>query len=98
MGGNFHPCMGGTCSHRGIFCNDEFVKQRDELAPDCKRFDEMFFGLDMAVAASPHIFACVEGMRLHRVNMRAGLGVPSLRVWFTFDDQNVTLLYIERIQ
>lgn len=89
--------LAGRFNARGIIWSDQFETSKNAVADDARRFDEMLFGVDMGVARRPETFACVRGTRLHRVLLRQGIEPPSLRVWFTFDDSNVTLLYVERI-
>ncbi len=96
MGWNWQDDSAGQFEARSIVWSDQFESARDAIAPDTTRFDEVFFGVDLAVARRPETFACVGGTRLHRVLLRQGLGPAALRVWFTFDDSEVHLLYVER--
>ncbi|MFN0145964.1 MAG: hypothetical protein ACKVT1_05595 [Dehalococcoidia bacterium] len=73
-----------------------FEAQRDEINPDVRRMDEVLDGLMWALGHGADVFPVVTGT-LRRARTDPYPGAPALRLWFTIDEREVTLLSIERV-
>ncbi|MEX2236375.1 MAG: hypothetical protein WEB00_02385 [Dehalococcoidia bacterium] len=69
---------------REVIESPQFVEQRGEVAPDLRRFDEAFAGIEWALARWPE----VERVRL---TIRLGAGGPHLAVVATVMEKLVLL-------
>ena len=65
------------------------------MAKSAKRLDEVLNGITWALSRRPESFPKVEGLDLYVAKTEDAPDAPALRVWFTFDDEVVRLLYIE---
>lgn len=83
-------------SFREIVETDGFQKDKERVATDAKRLDEMLLGVTWAMSQHPEHFPLVPGTkRLHMAATDPFPDAPPARVWFTFDDEQIELLGLE---
>ena len=76
-----------------------YVAQRDTISPDVQRMDELLEALTWGLGEdAEQFFRVLPNRNLWLAKTDPFPGAPSLRVWYTFDDNIVTLLSIEKIQ
>ena len=81
---------------RGIVESPQFREEADAICPSTKRLDSVLFAVTWALSRHPEHFEKVPGTKtLHRVLTDPFPDMPSLRIWYTFSDKEVTLLSIE---
>jgi hypothetical protein len=71
---------------------DEAIRR---LGVKYRRLDEALSGLDWALSNKPHLFPQVYGSCLRMARIKGAPGVPNMRIWFTFDDHSVTVIFAE---
>jgi hypothetical protein len=79
---------------RNLVEEDCYRERLHELKLQHAILDEIFEELAPALGRFPEIYPGVDG--IHRVMIAGGSKHPPLRIWFSFDEQNVYLLDIER--
>ncbi len=85
--------------YRGIFEDPLYEAQRDAINPDCQRMDTILSGLMWALHENAEqFFKVLPDRNLWIAKTDPFPNAPRLRVWFTLDAVNVTLLSMERIQ
>ena len=68
----------------------------DSLGEQQRVLDDLFPSFDYVIAWNPKLYPeVVRGSGVHWFNTRPGL-LPSLSIWYAYDDEDVTFLYIER--
>jgi hypothetical protein len=83
-------------SFRGIVESPQYSQERDAIGPSVERLDEALVGVLWALSHDPEHFELIPGTRnLHRVLTDPFPDVPALRIWYSFDQQQVTLHSIE---
>ena len=81
---------------RGIVESEEFSSQAHAIASDAKRLDRVLFATTWALSRHPEHFPKVPGTRtLHRVLTDPFPDMPILRIWYSFNEQQVMLHSIE---
>jgi hypothetical protein len=73
-------------------CFDEQVRI---LALDHARLDEVLGGVFFVLARSPERYPCIERTNLRAFCTRVYPSAPSLRIFYTFDEDTVSLHFIE---
>lgn len=80
---------------RTIVESPEFVEQRERIQPIVRLWDRFWFGIDWTLSRKPE-----AGFRILNVWLMltepSPLGMTRLRILYTFDDDVVTMLWIER--
>ena len=84
-----------AATYRGIVESDLYREAKDTLPVTCQRLDEMLHGITWVLARKPDEFPRVHGSTLHRARTEDFPGLPVFLIWFTFDQDTVTLQLIE---
>ena len=80
---------------REIVEGEDFLVQAEEVAQSVPRWDEARRGLDMVVARDPDTFPIAHGsLRVAKLTFPS---IRPLRIFFTFDEDQVILLWVEEI-
>jgi len=83
-------------SFRGIVESPQFHEEANAICADVKRMDSALFAVTWALSRHPEHFEKVPGTKnLCRVLTDPFPDMPSLRIWYTFGEKEVTLLSIE---
>ena len=82
-------------SHRTIVESDLYKEAKNSLTISCERLDEMLHGITWVLARKPDECPRVQGSTLHRARTEDVPGLPVFLIWFTFDQDTVTLQLIE---
>jgi hypothetical protein len=91
--------MAGPFKARRIVETEVYQQSQKRIHSSAKRMDEVLFALTTALSENPE-----EGQRVYpdrSLYIRKTEGfksAPVLRVWYTFDDETVTLLLMEKRQ
>lgn len=84
---------------RTVIEDKRFEEQKKKITPDVRRFDEILFGVAWAVARGPEQFPqALEKPDIRVIKTDPLAGIPRLRIFFTFDDDEVHLKWIEVIE
>jgi hypothetical protein len=86
-------------AYRQIVEHDDFKAARRALDIDVRLLDEILEGVVDVIARIPETFGRVEYTKKLRVVATrdwAALGKPRFIIYFSFDDETVTLEYIHR--
>lgn len=83
--------------YRQIVESEQFSSAKSLLFPNIKRLDDMLNGITWALARHPEEFPCVPCTSLYMAATDPFPDAPAIRVWYTFDDGNVTMLDIELV-
>lgn len=76
---------------RTIIESNQLARQFRQYKIDYRRFDEAFSDAQRALRSAPETFPKVPNTELHRVKLVPFNGVPPLSIFFTFDENAVTL-------
>ena len=87
--------MVGTFNAREIVEEESFVIEKQRISRSAKRLDEILFGITWVLSRKPESFPQVTGLDLYLAKTDPVPGLPSVNVWFTFDERKVYLLFIE---
>jgi hypothetical protein len=87
--------MDGTFKAREIIEEESFGIEKERISKSAKRLDDVLFGIIWVLSRKPESFPQVTGLDLYLAKTDDIPGSPALNVWFTFDDQQVRLLFIE---
>lgn len=85
---------------RGIFEDPLFTSQKNVLQPDTRRMDDILNGVCELLAANAEAFFRIErdkNLWIVKTHATTG-GAPRLRIWYTFNKTDVTLLSIEKAE
>jgi len=85
----------GQFKARTIRESPEFVQQKGRIQPDARRLDEQLFAVNWELARKPELYPKVGKSKLHCIKTDSWPDAPSLRIYYTFDDDLVDLLWIE---
>ena len=72
-----------------------FAEQKKNLRHSAKRLDEVLDGVTWALCRKPDCFPGLPDIKLYLAKTDPFPDVPALYIWYTFDDDTVTLLGIE---
>jgi hypothetical protein len=75
-----------------------FSTQKEKLKIDAKCLDEVLFGVTWALARKPEIFPVV--LKPHKISViktDRTKTIPALRIFFSFDENEVKMLWLEEI-
>lgn len=82
---------------------EQFARCRDEIAPDTKRWDEVFYGVEFALLTNPEVVSWpIDGTTMRVLSTDTGWGFPAIpAVWIYFriveDGACCELLYMEGV-
>ena len=82
-------------SQRTIRQEPKFNEQLEALGVTHKRLDEVLEGVCFALSRNPERFPRVPGTQLSIIKTPVYPGAPSLRIFFTFNEEEVHLLMVE---
>lgn len=80
---------------RTIRQEPKFDEEIKALGISCQRLDEILEAIGFALARAPEVFPQVPGTRVSILKTAVYPGAPSLRVFFTYNDEEVHLLMVE---
>ena len=85
-------------SERTVIEQDTFRAAREALRVNCKQLDDALEEITLNIARLPDYYPYVPpGKTLRRCRTRAfSPNIPAYDILFTFDEDTVTLLYIDR--
>lgn len=87
-----------TSPHRTIVEDDSFSGAFNPLKISHRRLDEVLIGVHVALCMRPEICIRIEGTVLSMIKTREFPGIPALRIFFTYTDEEVHLRHVEVIQ
>jgi hypothetical protein len=88
--------MAGPFKARQIIEEIQFQEEKIRIARSVKRLDDILFGVTWALARKPESFDRVGTLGLYLAKTDVvPPAMPSLYIWFWFDDDEVHLLSIE---
>ena len=90
--------MDGQFKARELRESKQFLEQLKQIHPNIRRLDEQLFGITWVLSRRPDIFPQIGNTLLHRALIDPWPGAPRLRIYFTFDDQHVDLLWVEQVE
>ena len=76
---------------RTIIESNHLARQFRQYRINYRRFDEAFRDAQRALRSAPQTFPKVPKTDLHRVKLVPFDGIPPLSIFFTFDENSVTL-------
>ena len=79
---------------RTVVSDDRFDAARDGITPDIERWDEVFRGVEGALAWAPELGQATSAQGIYALPTEDWPGVPPLVVYYRFDEKEVTLLDI----
>jgi hypothetical protein len=79
---------------RTIIYDDLFAAQRDEIEPDCQRFDDATAAWEWGLLHCPEKGKETAHPQVFAHALRDAVGLPPLIVYYTFNDKYVTLLQV----
>ena len=80
---------------RTIRQEPRFNEQLEGLGVEHKRLDDVLGGVHFAVSHSPEKYPSAPGTTLRVLKTVTYPSAPSIRIFFTFDDNEVHLLHVE---
>jgi hypothetical protein len=80
---------------RTIRQEPKFDEEIQALGISCQRLDEILEAVSFGLARAPEAFPCVPGTRVSILKTAVYPGAPSLRVFFTYNEDEVHLLMVE---
>jgi hypothetical protein len=81
---------------RTVVWGEDFQRQVERLQPDAERLDEQLRAVEWFVATRPERCPIMIDTRLRLVLTDPFPGAPSLRIFFTIDDEHTcTLRWVE---
>lgn len=85
-------------TYRDIVHEPSFEAQRAKAGLSHKRLDEAMTGIDSALAMFPEHYPKIPGTTFSLLKTKAFPNAPALRIFFTYNDNQVHLLWIELIE
>lgn len=83
-------------SFRSLVASEDFDEEKCTIEPDAKRFDEMMRSVEWVLIREPGHFPEVPGTNgLHMLKTDEFPSAPAVRIWYTYDDQEIFLHSIE---
>lgn len=89
--------MVGPSSFRTVREESTFSEEKERISRSAKRLDEVLSGVIWTLCRAPDSFQKVSDLDLYLIKTDAAPGVPALRVWYTFNDNEVHLMFIEAV-
>jgi len=89
--------MAGSPSYRTVREEKSFSVEKERISRSAKRLDDVLSGIVWALCRAPESFEKVSDLGLYLIKTDAAPGIPRLRVWYTFNDTEVHLLFIEAV-
>ena len=81
---------------RALIETELYRAGKQSLGIDCSRLDEILDGITMKMAVEPGYFPRLPGTDVRRARTQEfPPDIPSYRIWYTFDSQQVVLQLIE---
>lgn len=87
--------MNGQFKARTIRESREFAQQKKQIQPDARRLDDQLCSLTWVLSRKPETFFKVGRTKLYCAKTDPWPDAPRLRLYYTFDDDSVDLLWIE---
>jgi len=87
--------MTGQFKARTIRESHEFAQQKKRIQPNARRLDDQLLSITWALARKPELFSKIRRTKLYCVKTDSWPDAPRLRLYYTFDDDLVDLLWIE---
>jgi hypothetical protein len=82
---------------RTVIETERFSTAFQALSLSYQRLDEVMVGLTHALCVKPEECPVITGTKLSLITTRAYGKVPALRIFFTFNDNEVLLQHVELI-
>lgn len=82
-------------THRTIIEEKAFSRQIEGLAISHRRLDEVMVGISVALSSRPEHCTVVPGTKLSVIKTQAYPKAPALRIFFTYDENDVHLQFVE---
>lgn len=84
---------------RTVIEDKQFNEQKQKITPDVRRLDEILFGITWTVARGPEECPRVlENPDIRVIQTNRFMDIPRLRIFFTFDDKEVHLKWVEVLE
>lgn len=80
---------------RSIVYDPALEQEIKRLGISYQRLDESLAGIEWAMSNKPEAFPQVYGSKLRMAKTHSAPSVPALRIWFTFNDTTVTVVFGE---
>ena len=80
---------------RSIIETDRFIREKLAIEPDVSRLDAALLGVTWTLARSPESGQKTIAPTVWAMPTNAMLSVPALVIYYSFDDDTVTLLSVE---
>lgn len=87
--------MIGQFRARTVRESREFAEQRRRIQPDARRLDDQLRSITWALARKPELFSRIGRTKLYCAKTDPWPDAPRLRLYYTFSDDAVDLLWIE---
>lgn len=85
--------------HRTIIEDTGFKDQLKKLRISHRRLDELMEnGVAFALCREPEVFPGLPGSTVRRIRVLACVGIPDCNIWFSYDDEKVTLVAIDLLE
>ncbi len=88
----------GSWTGRSIVYDPAFEREIERLGIDYERLDEALTGIEWGMSNSPEVFPEVYGSKLRMAKTIPAPSLPALRIWFTFNETTVTIVFGELSQ
>jgi hypothetical protein len=85
----------GQFKARTIRESSGFTQQKQRVEPNARRLDDQLRSVTWALARKPELFPKVGRTKLHCIKTDPWPDAPRLRIYYTFDDDFVDLLWVE---
>jgi hypothetical protein len=95
---NSSESMSGTFRRWEIVETELFAAQRDKLEADVRRMDELLDSYMWGLAENPGQGFQIPDRNLWMLKTDPFPSAPAVRIWYTFDAEEVRLLSIEQIR
>ena len=87
--------MTGQFKARTIRESRGFAQQKKRIQPNARRLDDQLLSITWALARKPELFSKIGRTKLYCIKTDPWPDAPRLRLYYTFDDDLVNLLWIE---
>jgi hypothetical protein len=82
-------------AHKTVVESSSYTEARRLLEVDCKRLDEILEGIVWELSRRPQDFPRAPYTDLYCIATAQFTDIPSLWIWYVFDEHTVTLEHIE---